>query len=53
MSLPLGGGIPTVLASGQSGATAIALDAGSVYWSTNGSAAGGFADGTVMRVAKP
>jgi hypothetical protein len=32
MKVPIGGGTPTVLASGQTGAASIAVDATSVYW---------------------
>ena len=42
MKVPLGGGSPTTLASGQRIPTASPSDATSVYW-TNG-------DGTVMKV---
>jgi hypothetical protein len=45
-----GGSAPTVLASGQSGPFAIALDSTSVYWVNAGTPDGG--DGTVMRLAK-
>jgi sugar lactone lactonase YvrE len=48
MKLPLGGGTPVTLASGQSNPDGIAVDATSVYW-TNYVNPGGAA----MKVAKP
>jgi hypothetical protein len=49
MSVPIGGGTVSTLASGQSpngvGVDVIVVDAASVYWTTS--------DGTVKRVAKP
>ena len=46
MKVPLAGGTPTTLASGQDHPRNIAVDATSVYWTSDGSA-------TVMKVAKP
>jgi hypothetical protein len=43
MKVPIGGGTPTVLASGLSGPYGIAIDGTSVYWTNVG-------DGTVMKV---
>ena len=44
MKVAIGGGAPTLLASGQKDPFAIAVDAASVYWTNLG-------DGTVMKVA--
>ena len=49
MKVPLGGGTPTTLASGQFDPVGIAVDATSVYWVNSGSNTGS-ADGTVMKV---
>jgi len=43
MRVPVGGGTPSVVASRQSGANSIALDATHVYWTS-------YNDGTVMKV---
>ncbi len=45
MTMPLQGGTPTILASGQNNPWGIAVDRNSVYW-TN------FGDGTVMKVPR-
>jgi len=42
--VPLGGGAPTILASGLPSAAGIAVDATSLYWTI-------WSDGTVMKVA--
>jgi hypothetical protein len=44
MKVPLGGGTPMTLASGQSSAGSIVVDATSVYWVNN------TANGTVMKL---
>ncbi len=46
--MPLDGGTPITLASGQSGPWSIAVDATSVYWTNSGGAGNG--PGTVMKV---
>ena len=46
MKAPLGGGSPTLVAPGQPGATSIALDATSIYWSVNA------ALGSVLKIDK-
>ena len=43
MKVPLGGGSPTTLASGQSQPYRLAVDATSVYWTNH-------ASGTVMKL---
>jgi hypothetical protein len=48
MKAPLGGGAPTILASGQSGPAGIVVDATSVYWVNQGVYMG--VDGAVMKV---
>lgn len=48
MRMPLGGGSPTTLATGQSPPQAIAVDATNVYWTTSGD---NTANGTVMKVS--
>jgi hypothetical protein len=45
MKVPLAGGTPITLATGQNLALHIAIDATSVYWTTRG-------DGTVKKLAK-
>jgi hypothetical protein len=45
MRVALGGGVPEVLASGQMGATYLALDANFVYWTNT-------FEGTVVKLAK-
>lgn len=45
MSVPLAGGAPKTLASGQNKPWAIAVDAAAIYWTNNG-------DGTVRVLAK-
>jgi hypothetical protein len=47
MKVPIGGGAPMVLASGQFQPWGIAVDANNVYWTNNA-----IAPGTVMRVRK-
>jgi hypothetical protein len=47
MKVPIGGGDPTTLASGQSSPSCLAVDETSVYWT-----AGTGDDGTVMKAAK-
>ncbi len=48
MKVPLSGGSPTTLASGQAGPAAIAVDATSVYWTKFPENSP--ADGTVLKV---
>jgi hypothetical protein len=43
MKVPIGGGTPTILASGQNNPHGIAIDAANIYWTTNYT-------GTVMKV---
>ena len=45
MKVPIGGGTPTIIASGQSFPFGIAIDDTYVYWTNNGTNAGG----TVMK----
>jgi hypothetical protein len=49
MKVPIGGGTPVTLASGQHYASSIAVDTTAVYWTTGGTAPA-YADGTVMSV---
>ena len=46
MKVPIGGGTPTMLASGQAYPVNIAIDGTSVYWTNFGTRFGG----TVMKV---
>jgi hypothetical protein len=54
MKIPIDGGTPTTLASGQNNPQRIAIDATNVYWTNEGSPGQGSApsntDGTVMQV---
>jgi hypothetical protein len=54
MKLPIAGGAPTTLASGQNNPQRIVIDATNVYWTNEGSSVQGLApsntDGTVMQV---
>jgi hypothetical protein len=54
MSMPLDGGLPKQLVSGNYQPSVIAVDATSVFWVSNGgcTADGGFAPGTVGKVPK-
>ena len=55
MKVPINGGPTTTLASGQSNATGIAMDATAVYWLTTSWAYSGSTDvptGAVMKVSK-
>jgi hypothetical protein len=49
MEVPIGGGTPVTLASGQVSPEGIAADSSGVYWVTAGDGSAGF-NGTVMRV---
>ena len=57
MSVPIGGGKVTTLATAQNGANCIAVDGSSVYWTDYGDgllSAGSIGnDGAVMKLAKP
>lgn len=46
MKVPLGGGVPITVASGQSSPSGIALDGTNVYWTAGGDY------GTVMKLAQ-
>jgi hypothetical protein len=52
MKVPLDGGAPTTLASGQTAPTGTALDGTSVYWVNNDSSEGSSPNGAVKKVSK-
>jgi hypothetical protein len=49
MRVPVGGGVPTVIASGQSNLSGLAIDATSVYWTSRGTQSRCNSDGSLMR----
>jgi hypothetical protein len=48
LELPIDGGTPATLASGNPGPYAVALDATNLYWVDLGTAAGAYSDGAVL-----
>jgi hypothetical protein len=48
MRMPVGGGTPIMLASGQLNPQCVAVDATAIYWTNEGTIAG--TDGTVMKL---
>jgi hypothetical protein len=50
--VPIGGGTPVTLATGQHTPQSLALDSTNVYWTTAGTPAGNYNDGAIMKVAK-
>lgn len=50
--VPITGGTPIAIASGQASPHGIAVDNASVYWANNGTDANDYEDGEVMKVAK-
>jgi hypothetical protein len=52
MTAPLGGGAATTLAQGQTNVVSLGTSSTSVFWVNEGTAANGYVDGAVMKVAK-
>jgi hypothetical protein len=51
-SVPTAGGAPLVIATGQTLPTTLASDATYLYWANEGTAAGKYADGSIVRATK-
>jgi hypothetical protein len=50
LRMPLAGGAPTTLATGQANIGAIAVDAANVYWANTGKAENDYADGAISKL---
>ena len=50
--VPIGGGIPVTLATGQHTPQSLAVDSTNVYWTNTGTQAANYVDGAIMKLAK-
>jgi hypothetical protein len=50
MSVPIAGGAPIPLASGQNSPRGIAVDATSLYWTNEGTGKDGYMDGAIVKL---